>query len=114
MDPIVNPLKRALREGRPQIGLWTSLASHIAAEVLGGAGFDFLVLDTEHAPNELPMVQSQLQALTGGTAAPGVRPAGNDPVLFKRLLDIGAQTFIVPMIQSAEEAQRAVAAAPHP
>jgi 4-hydroxy-2-oxoheptanedioate aldolase len=114
MEGIANPLKRALREGRPQIGLWSSLASHITAEVLGGAGFDFLVLDTEHAPNELPMVQSQLQALTGGTAVPVVRPAWNDPVLFKRLLDIGAQTFIVPMIQSAEEARRAVAATRYP
>ena len=114
MDGIANPLKRALREGRPQIGLWSSLTGHITAEVLGGAGFDFLVLDTEHAPNELPMVQSQLQALTGGTAAPVVRPAWNDPVLFKRFLDIGAQTFIVPMIQTPEEARRAVAATRYP
>jgi 4-hydroxy-2-oxoheptanedioate aldolase len=114
MSALVNPLKQALRAGRPQIGIWSSLASHVSVEVIAGAGFDFLVLDTEHAPNELPMVQSQLQAAVGGTAAPVVRPAWNDPVLFKRLLDIGVQTFIVPMIQDAEEARRAVAATRYP
>ena len=114
MNALVNPLKHALRAGRPQIGIWSSLANHVAVEIVAGAGFDFLVLDTEHAPNELPMVQSQLQAAVGGTAAPVVRPAWNDPVLFKRLLDIGVQSFIVPMIQSAEEARRAVAATRYP
>jgi 4-hydroxy-2-oxoheptanedioate aldolase len=113
-NPLVNPLKQALLAGRPQIGIWSSLASHVTVEVLAGAGFDFLVLDTEHSPNELPMVQAQLQAAVGGTAAPVVRPAWNDPVLFKRLLDIGVQSFIVPMIQSAEEARRAVAATRYP
>lgn len=114
MDEIVNPLKHALREGRPQIGLWSSLASNVTTEVVAGAGFDFLVLDTEHAPNELPGVQSQLQAMVGGTAAPVVRPACNDTVLFKRLLDVGVQTFLVPMVQDADEARRAVAATRYP
>jgi 4-hydroxy-2-oxoheptanedioate aldolase len=114
MEELANPLKRALREGRPQIGLWSSTASNVAAEILAGAGFDFVVLDTEHSPAELPTVQSQLQAMAGGTAAPVVRPAWNDPVLFKRLLDIGVQTFVVPMIQNAAEARRAVSATRYP
>jgi 4-hydroxy-2-oxoheptanedioate aldolase len=114
MDLPVNPMKRALRDGRPQIGLWSQLASPIATEVVAGAGFDFLVLDTEHAPNELPTIHAQLQAMTGGTAAPVVRPVWNDPVVFKKLLDIGVQNLLVPFVQSAEEARRAVAATRYP
>src|SRR5262249_7652811 len=109
-----NPLKRALREGRTQIGLWSSLSSHISVEVIAGSGFDWLLIDTEHAPNEPTMVLSQLQAMTGGTATPVVRPAWNDAVLFKRLLDVGVQNFVVPWVQSAEEARRAVAATRYP
>src|SRR6185369_4558344 len=110
----VNPLKLALRESRPQIGLWCSLCSNIAAEVIAGAGFDWILIDTEHAPNELPIVFSQLQALVGGTAAPVVRPAWNDMVLMKRLLDIGVQNFLVPYVQTADEARAAVAATRYP
>jgi len=113
-DIPMNQLKRALREGRPQIGLWSSLSSHITVEVIAGAGFDWLLLDTEHSPNELTMVLSQLQAMTGGTATPVVRPVWNDVVVLKRLLDIGVQSFLVPWIQDAEEARRAVAATRYP
>src|SRR6266581_356851 len=109
-----NPFKQAIREGRPQIGLWSSLCSNLATEVLAGAGFDWILLDTEHAPNELPMVFGQLQALVGGTAAPVVRPAWNDMVLMKRLLDIGVQNFLVPYVQTPEEARAAVAATRYP
>ena len=87
MELPVNNFKRALKEGKPQIGIWSSLSSHIVAEVLAGAGFDWVLLDTEHSPNELPMVQAQLHAMTGGTATPIVRPAWNDMVLIKRFLD---------------------------
>jgi 4-hydroxy-2-oxoheptanedioate aldolase len=114
MDLPVNPLKRALREGRPQIGLWSQLASPIATEVVAGAGFDFLVLDTEHAPNELPTIHAQLQAMTGAAAAPVVRPVWNDGVVFKKLLDVGVQNLLVPFVQTAEEARRAVAATRYP
>jgi 4-hydroxy-2-oxoheptanedioate aldolase len=86
----------------------------VAAEVIADAGFDWILIDTEHAPNELPMVFSQLQALVGGTAAPVVRPAWNDMVLMKRLLDIGVQNFLVPYVQTAEEARAAVAATRYP
>jgi 4-hydroxy-2-oxoheptanedioate aldolase len=109
-----NTFKQALREGRPQIGLWASLCSNIAAEVIAGAGYDWILIDTEHAPNELPLVVSQLQALVGGTAAPIVRPAWNDMVLMKRLLDVGVRNFLVPYVQTAEEARAAVAATRYP
>jgi 4-hydroxy-2-oxoheptanedioate aldolase len=114
MDLPANPLKRAFREGRPQIGLWSQLTSPIGVELLAGSGFDFLVLDTEHAPNELPTVLAQLRAMAVGTAAPVVRVAWNDPVLFKRLLDVGAQSLLVPFVQNADEARRAVAATRYP
>ena len=81
MELPVNNFKRALKDKKPQIGMWSSLSSHIVAEILAHAGFDWVLLDTEHSPNELPMVQSQLQAMTGGTATPVVRPAWNDMVL---------------------------------
>lgn len=109
-----NAFKRALAEGRVQIGLWSSLCSSIAAEVLAHAGFDWIVIDTEHAPNEVPGVLAQLQAMTGGAAQPVVRPAWNDPVLIKRILDVGAQSVIVPYVQNADEAGRAVAAVRYP
>jgi 4-hydroxy-2-oxoheptanedioate aldolase len=114
MDMPVNTFKQALRNGRAQIGLWCSSCSNVTAEVIAGAGFDWILIDTEHAPNELPMVLSQLQALVGGTAIPVVRPAWNDLVLIKRLLDIGAQNLLVPYVQTVEEARAAVAAVRYP
>jgi 4-hydroxy-2-oxoheptanedioate aldolase len=109
-----NTFKQAIREGRTQIGLWTSLCSNVAAEVIAGAGFDWILIDTEHAPNELPMVFSQLQGLVGGTAAPVIRPAWNDMVLVKRLLDIGVQNLLIPYVQTPEEARAAVASTRYP
>ena len=109
-----NPFKRALRAKRPQIGLWSSLASHLSVEVVAGAGFDWLLLDMEHAPNELPMVHSQLQATCGGTAHPIVRPPWNDMVVIKRLLDIGVQSLLIPYVQTEEEARNAVAFTRYP
>ena len=103
-----NKFKQALQEKKPQIGIWSSLSSHIVAEVLGHAGFDWVLLDTEHSPNELPMVQAQLHAMVGGSATPVVRPAWNDMVLVKRFLDIGAQSLLLPYVQTKEEAQNAV------
>lgn len=109
-----NALKSALLEGRPQIGLWSAFPTHDTVEVLAGSGFDWLLLDTEHAPVELHVVHAQLQAMTGGTASAVVRPAWNDAVLLKRFLDLGVQNFLVPMVQNAEEARRAVAATRYP
>ena len=114
MQTPVNSFKQALRERRPQIGLWCSLCSNLAAEVIAGAGFDWLLIDMEHAPNELPGVITQLQAMTGGTASAVVRPAWNDLVLIKRILDAGAQNLLVPYVQTVEEARAAVAATRYP
>lgn len=114
MDKLHNPFKHALKSGRLQIGLWHSLSSHIVAEVLADAGFDWILLDTEHAPNELPMVHTQLQAASGGTAHPVVRPAWNDPVIIKRLLDIGAQSLLIPYIETEAEARSAVLSTRYP
>ena len=108
MDLPQNAFKRALAAGKPQIGIWSSLSSHIVAEILAHAGYDWVLLDTEHSPNELPMVQSQLHAMVGGSATPVVRPAWNDMVLVKRFLDIGAQSLLLPYVQTKEEAENAV------
>jgi 2,4-dihydroxyhept-2-ene-1,7-dioic acid aldolase len=109
-----NAFKHAIADGRLQIGLWSSLCSNIATEVIASSGFDWLLLDTEHAPNEIPSLLSQLQACGRGTASPIVRPAWNDTVLIKRVLDIGAQSVLVPYVQNAEEAERAVRAMRYP
>jgi 4-hydroxy-2-oxoheptanedioate aldolase len=114
MELVRNNFKKAIAEGRVQIGLWSSLCSNIGAEVLADAGFDWILLDGEHSPNDVPSTMSQMQALVGGTAMPIVRPAWNDAVMIKRILDIGAQTILVPYVQNAEEAKRAVAAVRYP
>jgi 4-hydroxy-2-oxoheptanedioate aldolase len=114
MNLPVNTFKHAILSGKTQLGCWSGLSSHITVEVLANAGFDWLLLDTEHSPNELPMVHSQLQAISQGSAHPIVRPAWNDTVIIKRLLDIGAQTLLIPFVQDAEEARRAVAATRYP
>jgi 4-hydroxy-2-oxoheptanedioate aldolase len=109
-----NPLKIALQTQRRQIGLWSGLGSNIAAEILAHAGFDWIVLDTEHAPNEVPTLLTQLQAMSGGTAEPVVRCAWNDAVLIKRILDVGVRSLLVPWVQNADEARRAVASTRYP
>jgi 4-hydroxy-2-oxoheptanedioate aldolase len=114
MDLPINTFKRAITSGRQQIGLWSSLANNTTVEILAGAGFDWLLLDCEHSANEPAMVHSQLQAATGGTAHPIVRPPWNDAVMLKRLLDIGVQSFLIPYVQNRGEAERAVAAVRYP
>lgn len=109
-----NPFKRALLGGTPQIGLWSSLASNIVAELLSYAGYDWLLFDTEHSPNEIPELITQLQALKGSPTAAVVRPAVNDTVILKRLLDIGFYNFLIPFVQTADEARAAVAATRYP
>ena len=109
-----NAFKVALSRGERQIGLWSSLCSNIAAEVVAESGFDWILLDTEHAPNNVPTLLSQLQAMTEGTATAIVRPAWNDAVLIKRILDIGAPGILVPYVQNAAEAEQAVAATRYP
>jgi 4-hydroxy-2-oxoheptanedioate aldolase len=114
MELPVNHFKHALKAGKPQIGIWSSLCSHIVADVLSNSGFDWVLLDTEHSPNELPMVQQQLHAMQGGTANPVVRVAWNDMVMIKRFLDIGAQSLLLPYVQTVEEAKNAVISINYP
>lgn len=114
MDLPQNQFKRAIAELKPQVGCWSSLASAAAVEIVSRSGFDWLLIDTEHSPNETPAILAQLQAATGGTATPIVRVAWNDPVLVKRVLDLGVQTVLFPYVQTADEARRAVAATRYP
>jgi len=109
-----NRFKHAIVAGQLQIGLWCSLCSNIAADIVRDSGFDWLLLDTEHSPNEIPDVLSQLQAGEGGAATPIIRPAWNDIVIIKRCLDLGAQTLLVPYVQNPDEARRAVEAVRYP
>ena len=109
-----NSFRADLRAGKLLIGCWCSLANAISTEVLGVAGFDWLLLDGEHAPNDITTLVPQLMALKDSASAPVVRPSWNDTVEMKRLLDSGFSNFLVPFVQSAEEAQRAVAATRYP
>ena len=83
-------------------------------ELLGTSGYDWLLIDMEHAPNELPDVQAQLQALRGPVTTPVVRPPWNDMVWVKRVLDLGAQTLLIPYVQTAAEAALAVSSMRYP
>ena len=109
-----NAFKRGLASGKPQIGFWLTLASASVTEVAAGAGFDWLLIDMEHAPNDLPEIMDHLRAAEGGTAEPVVRVPWNDPVMVKRVLDAGARSLLFPFIQSADDARRAVAATRYP
>jgi 4-hydroxy-2-oxoheptanedioate aldolase len=109
-----NRFKAALKRDERQIGLWSTLGSAIVAELIGHAGFDWLLIDTEHSPNELPAIVAQLQAMQTGTASAVVRPAWNDPVLIKRILDIGVQSLLIPFVETAAAAAAAVAATRYP
>ena len=111
---LTNHFKRALQEKRPQIGLWLGLCSSYSAELLAGAGFDWLLIDGEHAPNNVQTVLGQLQAVAPYPSQPVVRPPWNDAVIIKQLLDVGAQTLLIPMIQNAEQARDAVRATRYP
>lgn len=109
-----NIFTRAIKNGDKQIGLWVTLADGLAAEVVAGAGYDWVVIDTEHSPGDGLDTAAQLQAFAGTTTTALVRPAWNDAVLIKRILDLGAQGLVIPMIQSVEQAKNAIAATRYP
>lgn len=109
-----NSFKQAILSGQQQIGLWCMLPGGFVTEALAGAGFDWLLLDTEHSPADVLTVLPQLQAAAAYDVSTVVRPASNDPVLIKRLLDLGAQSLLIPYVQSVEEAKAAVAAVRYP
>src|SRR3954466_16000037 len=114
MDMPRNHFKHAIAKGQLQIGLWCSLCSTVAVEIVSHSGYDWLLLDTEHSPNDVPDILAQLQAAQSGTASCIVRPAWNDMVLIKRFLDVGGQTLLLPFVQNPEEAKRAVDATRYP
>ena len=109
-----NKFRQDLIAGKTLIGCWSSLGSPITTEILGLAGFDWILLDGEHAPNDVSSFIPQLMALKDSVSAPVVRPSWNDTVEIKRLLDAGFYNFLIPFIQSADEARRAVAATRYP
>lgn len=109
-----NDFKAALARGDAQVGMWLGLANPYSAEVVAGAGFDWLLIDGEHAPNTVPTILAQLQAIAPYPSHPVVRVPWNDPVIVKQVLDLGVQTLLVPMVQSADEARAAVAATRYP
>jgi len=109
-----NPFKRALKAGKPQIGLWSTLSSSYTVEAVAGAGFDWLLLDSEHSPVDIENLLTQLQAAAPYASHPIVRIPWNDMVNTKRVLDIGAQSLLVPYVQTAEEARSAVASTRYP
>jgi 4-hydroxy-2-oxoheptanedioate aldolase len=109
-----NAFKQALSTCERQIGLWSGLASPIAAEIIAGAGFNWIVIDGEHGPNDITSLLAQLQSMRGGTAEPVFRLPWNDAVMFKRALDVGARSLLVPFVQNAEEARKAIAATRYP
>jgi len=109
-----NQFKQALREARAQIGLWLGLASPYSTEVCAGAGFDWLLIDGEHAPNDLRLVLAQLQTIAAYPSHPVVRPVVGDVNLIKQLLDVGAQNLLIPMVETAEQARQLVRATRYP
>jgi 4-hydroxy-2-oxoheptanedioate aldolase len=109
-DMPINSFKAALAEGRQQIGLWSSIPDSLTVEALSGCGFDWLLIDTEHTPNDLRTVALALMAARGGPTHPIVRVRVNDAAVIKQYMDAGAQTILVPMVNSADEARAAAAA----
>ncbi|VVO27847.1 4-hydroxy-2-oxo-heptane-1,7-dioate aldolase [Pseudomonas fluorescens] len=114
MDMPVNRFKQRLRNGEVQIGLWLGLADAYCAELAANAGFDWLLIDGEHAPNHLQGMLAQLQAVAPYPSQALIRPVIGDSALIKQLLDIGAQTLLVPMVESAAQALELVRAMRYP
>ena len=114
MENPQNGFKRALKAGKAQIGLWSSLSSNYTVEVIAGAGFDWILLDMEHSPNDLESALTQLQAAAPYPSHPVVRVPWNDMVTIKRTLDIGAQSLLVPYVSTPDEARAAVSFTRYP
>lgn len=109
-----NTLKHRLMAGETLIGCWLGMADPYAAEIAATSGFDWLLIDGEHAPNDVRSLAAQVGALAGKGPAPVVRPVDDNPATIKQLLDAGAQTLLVPMVDSAEQARRAARAMRYP
>ena len=112
--PFENRAKRLLQEGKKISAAWAQIANPLSTEILCRAGFDLLILDMEHGPNDIPSLLAQIQAMNGYPTVPIVRAPWNDFVMIKRILDIGAYGVLVPYINTKEEAEQAVAACKYP
>jgi 4-hydroxy-2-oxoheptanedioate aldolase len=110
----INPFKQALKEGRRQIGLWQSMASPYTAEICAGAGFDWLLFDGEHAPNDVPTLLAQLQAVEAYPTHAIGRPPYGEVRLIKQYLDIGFQSLLIPLVDTADQAELMVRAMRYP
>jgi len=110
----VNTFKQAMLDKQRRIGLWVSLAGSFSAEAVATTGFDWLLIDGEHAPNDVRSLLGQLQAVAPYPVSPVVRPVTGDPALIKQLLDAGVQTLLIPMVETAEQAAQMVAATRYP
>lgn len=109
-----NKLKAALKAGQLQTGLWLSLANSYSAELLGDAGFSWLLIDGEHSPNDLQTIMQQLQVLRFSESSVLVRPPIGETWIIKQLLDAGAQSLLVPMVESREQAEHLVRSVRYP
>lgn len=109
-----NPFKAALKAGKPQMGCWLGLADPYIAEISAGADFDWLLIDAEHAPNDLRTIIGQLQVISGFESHAVVRPTIGETWVIKQLLDAGAQTLLIPMVETAAQARELVRAVTYP
>lgn len=114
MDMPINTFKQALGHQEAQIGLWLGLANGYCAELAANAGFDWLLIDGEHAPNDLRTLLDQLQAVAPYPVQPIARPPVGDAAMIKQYLDVGVQTLLVPMVDTAEQARELVRATRYP
>ena len=114
MQTPVNTFKQALRNKQAQIGLWVSMANPYSTEICAGAGFDWLLLDSEHAPNDLRSIMAQLQTIAAYPSQAVCRVPIGDSTLIKQYLDLGAQNLLVPMVDTAEQARALVQACRYP
>jgi len=110
----INKFLKSVRSGEQQIGLWISLSSAFAAEVVAPSGFDWVMIDMEHSPNDYFSIMGQLQVFAATETVPIVRPEWNNPVVVKRLLDLGVPGLLFPMINTVEDARKAVASTQYP
>lgn len=109
-----NPFKAGLLNGEIQIGLWLSSTSSYMAEIAATSGYDWLLIDGEHAPNTIQDLYHQLQAIAPYASQAVIRPVEGSRVLIKQVLDIGARTLLIPMVETAQEAREIVLATRYP
>ena len=114
MPAPVNKFKQRLKDGERLIGCWVALADGYAAEIMGTAGFDWLVIDGEHAPNDIRSIREQLTSLAASDSEPVVRLPIGETWMIKQALDAGAQTLLIPMVDNAEQTKELVRACTYP